>query len=318
MASRPSSLTDAEWTDFQRDGFVRLGRVLGEEELAAVNARLDDIMLGRVHYGERLLMQIDPNAPVVAVAPEGAAPAATTPSPAAAAAADEYSSYKQANVEVAGQTVGFKGASLGYRKIGEAEAGLECDDRFMAVMQKPVFRDVCDKVYGAHAEIAVYRAMVMSKPAGDLGGGTPLPWHQDGGDWWALDRDPLCFVWIALSPATRANGAVQAVVGSHKRGLLSRRGHTLSAEHIAELVDAHPERVVDLELQPGEAVLCHNFLVHRSGINTTPEARRGFSVNYIDGRTRVLNPKPAMSGVLGTPGGSFPRVFPSPYANQQA
>jgi hypothetical protein len=141
----------------------------------------------------------------------------------------------------------------------------------------------------------------------------PLPARAQ---WWALDRDPLCFVWIALSPATRANGAVQAVVGSHKRGLLSRRGHTLSAAHIAELVDAHPEQVADLELQPGEAVLCHNFLVHRSGINTTPEARRGFSVNYIDGRTRVLDPKPAQSGVLGTPGGSFPRVFPSPYANQ--
>ena len=31
------------------------------------------------------------------------------------------------------------------------------------------------------------------------GGGTPLPWHQDGGEHWALDRDPLMFVWIALT-----------------------------------------------------------------------------------------------------------------------
>ena len=79
--------------------------------------------------------------------------------------------------------------------------------------------------------------MVMSKPAGPDGGGTPLPWHQDGGDWWALDRDPLTFVWLALSPATRENGAVQVVRGSHRRGLLSRRGHTLSAAHVKELVD---------------------------------------------------------------------------------
>ncbi len=59
--------------------------------------------------------------------------------------------------------------------------------------------------------------MVMCKPAGttralafahDLvhfvssgadGGGTALPWHQDGGEHWALDRDPLLFVWIALT-----------------------------------------------------------------------------------------------------------------------
>ncbi len=32
---------------------------------------------------------------------------------------------------------------------------------------------------GAHAGVSVYRAMVMSKPENDLGGGTPLPWHQD-------------------------------------------------------------------------------------------------------------------------------------------
>jgi hypothetical protein len=31
------------------------------------------------------------------------------------------------------------------------------------------------------------------------GGGTALPWHQDGGEHWALDRDPLFFVWIALT-----------------------------------------------------------------------------------------------------------------------
>lgn len=132
--------------------------------------------------------------------------------------------------------------------------------------------------------------------------------------WWALDRDPLCFVWIALTPATRENGAVQAVRGSHARGLLSLRGHTLSPEAIAEVVDAHPGDVVDLELAPGEAVLCHNFLVHRSSTNTTNTARRGFSVNYIDARTRVSNPKPALAGPLGTPGGAFPLIFESPFA----
>ncbi len=121
-------------------------------------------------------------------------------------------------------------------------------------------------------------------------------------------------MWIALTPATKENGAVQVVRGSHVRGLLSKRGHTLSADHIAELVDGQPQEVLDMELAPGEAVVCHNFLVHRSSINTTPTARRGFSVNYIDSRTRVLNPKPELSGSLGTPGGSFPLVFPSPFA----
>ncbi len=86
-----------------------------------------------------------------------------------------------------------------------------------------IYRHICARVYGAHASIGIYRAMVMQKPPGDLGGGSPLPWHQDGGDWWCLDRDPLCFVWLALSKATASNGAVQVVRGSHRLGLLSAR-----------------------------------------------------------------------------------------------
>ncbi len=301
MASLPSSLTPAQWEQYFRDGFLRLGRVLTDGELSAAAARLDELMDGTVQYGDKLLMQLDPNAKAAAAAADAGG--------AGGAAAVEGAAYKAANVEVAGQTPGFKGASKAYRKIGEAEAGLECDPVFAAIMRKPVFRAVCDRVYGQHAAIAVYRAMVMSKPAGDFGGGSPLPWHQDGGDWWALDRDPLCFVWIALSPATKENGAVQVVRGSHTRGLLSKRGHTLSDGDVAAIVDAHPDDVVDVELAPGEAFLCHNFTVHRSGINETPVSRAGFSVNYIDARTRVLDPKPALAGPLGTPGGAFPRVF---------
>ena len=193
------------------------------------------------------------------------------------------------------------------RRVGEAQAGLEVDPLFLAFMRKPLMRHVCARVYGAHAPIAVYRAMVMAKPASDLGGGTPLPWHQDGGDWWALDRDPLCFLWLALSRATEANGAVQVVRGSHKRGLLSRRGHTLGEGDVAAIVGGG--EVVDVVLQPGQAFLCHNWVVHRSGVNTTAEGRRGFSVNYIDARTRVCSPKPALAGPLGVAGEGFPLVW---------
>merc|ERR1711964_39405 len=85
-------------------------------------------------------------------------------------------------------------------------------------------------VHGTHVDVALFRAMVFNKPAEK---GTDLPWHQDGGDWWGLDRDPQIFVWTALDDATCENGCVQVVPGSHRLGLLSRRGHTLSVENIA-------------------------------------------------------------------------------------
>lgn len=289
-------LTDDQWAQFMRDGYLVLGRVASDEEVTALNTRLDDLMDGRVQYGDKLLMQLDPS---------------STASGTGALGADAYSALR---VEAAGQSVGFKGASRAYRKIGEAHAGLEVDDVFRGFMTKPVFRRICDRAYGAHAAVSTYRSMVMCKPSGALGGGTTLPWHQDGGEHWALDRDPLVFVWTALTPATRGNGCVQVVRGSHKRGLLSRRGHTLTPDAVRALVDEHPDDVVFLELGAGEAVLCHNWLVHQSSTNTTAEPRRGFSVNYIDARTRVLNPKPALAGELGIPGSDFPLVFASPFA----
>ena len=350
-----ASLSAAQWAAYDRDGFLVLDCAASGAEVAALNARLDDIMLGRVQYGEKLVMQLDPNSLMggsSSSAAAGASPGAALGAAAGAGGGEESlarAAYAALGTEF--QTAGFKGASLAYRKVGEAQAGLECDPIFLAYMRKPLFAGICARVYGAHAPVAVYRAMVMSKPAGDLGGGTPLPWHQDGGNWWALDRDPLCFVWLALTPATAENGAVELVRGSHRRGILSQRGHTLSPEHVAQLVDAAPEADrVKVVLKPGQAFLCHNWTIHRSGVNVTGTARRGFScvlwgwrrrlgaaaplafahrchahvtfpspplpcrVNYIDARTRVLSPKPADSGDLGRPGEGFPLIFPATYS----
>ncbi len=210
------------------------------------------------------------------------------------------------------QTVGFKSATVKYRKLGDAGAGLECDPVFLEAMRLPLFRDACARVYGGHADIAVYRAMLFNKPAG---AGTMLPWHQDGGDWWGLDRDPLFFVWTAVDDSTVDNGCVAVLPGTHKLGLLSRRGHTLSKAALARL--RADERAVPVEVRAGESVIMHNWLVHSSGVNPTDEPRRAFSVNYCDARTRVADPKPHVmpedvyrpEDSFLPPGHSFPLVF---------
>lgn len=284
-----TSLTPDQWAAYDRDGFLVIRDAASAADVAALNARVDALMAGDVRH-ESLLMQLDPNV-----------------SGALATDAD----YNRAGTATVGQTVGFKGPSAAYRKLGEAHAGLECDDVFLGYMRSPLFKHVCARVYGAHAGVSIYRAMVMSKPAGDLGGGTPLAWHQDGGDWWGLDRDPLTFLWLALTPATAANGAVQVVRGSHRLGLLSARGHTLSDADIARVCDAPGADVVTVELQPGEAFLCHNWTVHRSGVNTTPAPRRGFSANFVDARTRVVEPRLPGAGPIGETGKTFPVLWPS-------
>jgi len=169
------------------------------------------------------------------------------------------------------QTAGHKGATLNYRKI----EGLEADPLFLAYLRKPLIRSLATRILGP--EVSIFRSMFMNKPAGK---GTILPWHQDGGTGWNLTGDPLVTIWLALDPATRDNGCVQVIPGSHRLGLLSERGHTITAEQEAE--HCRPERHELLELQAGEAVLVHNWVLHASGTNPSGMSRRAFSVCLMD------------------------------------
>lgn len=170
-----TELTDTQWAQYERDGYLRLGRVVNDEELAMLQQRMDDIMLGTAPLDyNRIMMQLDRD-------PERE----NKPGP---------------------QTKGHKGATLSYRKIEK----LEYDPLFLAYMQRPLFRHICARVYGDSTDIGCYRAMFMNKPAGE---GTDLVWHQDR--WTDLDRDPLITIWTALDPATVANGCVFIAPGMH-------------------------------------------------------------------------------------------------------
>ncbi len=251
-------LTEQQWNDYSRDGFLHLGKVLEPEELEALRHRADDLALGNVKNPD-VQMQLDTGGVYEDL-------------PAAVRAFD-------------------RGTML-YRKI----QGLETDELFVRLVKHPLFLEICARQYGSHAPVSIFRAMVMNKPAGQ---GTVLPWHQDGGDVWRLDRDPLVTVWVALDPATRANGCMEVVPGTHRLGLLSLYGSTVEEEHVK--VHCPAERVQPLEVEAGHAVLLHNWLIHRSGVNPTSVPRRALTVCYMDGRTLSTltgNPFPLVAGSL--------------------
>ena len=180
-------------------------------------------------------------------------------------------------------------ATLNYRKIEM----LERDEHFLRYMQHPIFREITQKAYGEE-NVSIYRAMFMNKPANR---GTILPYHQDGGLQWGIDKNPLITVWTALDPATPENGCMQVIPGSHKLGLLSEHGHTITEEQERKYADDKDS--VYLTAKEGEAILLHNWMLHRSGINTINQSRRAFSVCYMEGTTKSLN----------NPNRAFPRIF---------
>jgi len=166
--------------------------------------------------------------------------------------------------------------TLAYRKIN----GLEADEEFRQLLRLPICREIFDHLYGPHVTMATFRAMVMNKPEHQ---GTHLPWHQDGGTVWQLDRDPLMTFWVALDAATVANGCMEVISGSHHLGLLSTHGSVVRDGDVER--HCRPEKRVALEVPAGHGVLLHNWVIHRSGLNATSVPRRAFTACFLDART---------------------------------
>jgi hypothetical protein len=177
---------------------------------------------------------------------------------------------------------GWTGPSLRYRKIEK----LEKDRLFFAWLQNPLFERVARAVVGD--AVTLYRAVLFTKPAN---GGTELPWHQDGGRFWGVDRDPILQIWTALDDAPVDAGCVEVLPGSHRDGLATPLGGVVPAALVqARNADA---RAVPVPARAGEALLLHNHVWHRSGVNTTNVPRRAFTVCYMAAETRCLRRKRA-------------------------
>jgi hypothetical protein len=251
-----ASTLDAVLAAFARDGFARLGKVLTPAGVAALRARVDDIMLGRVPPGE-LFFQHD-----------------------SATGAYEDLDFGK----------GWIGPSAAYRKVER----LEHDPLIRRWLENPLFARIARTLIGP--DVAVYRAMLMNKAAG---GGTVLPWHQDGGLFWGLDRPPTLQIWTALDDAGPDQGAVAFVPGTHLGGLARAAGGNVPAAILAA-ADAEA-RAVLVPVVAGEALLIHNHVFHRSGKNAGPAPRRALSFCYMDASTRCTRTRRAPR--------TFARVF---------
>jgi hypothetical protein len=177
---------------------------------------------------------------------------------------------------------GYEGPSLSYRKIEK----LELDPLFRSWIENPVFEAIARAVIPG--DIVVYRAMIMSKPRE---GGTDLPWHQDGGQFWGIDRDPVLQIWTALDDAPVEAGCVEVLDRSHVEGLATPNGGVVPRDMV-EARDAD-EKALRLPVRAGDVLLVHNHVWHRSGRNVTGRPRRAMSVCYMTAETRCLRKKRA-------------------------
>jgi len=124
-----------------------------------------------------------------------------------------------------------------------------------------------DEAYHYHSKMIMKDAKV----------GGAWAWHQDYGYWYqnGILTPNLVSASIAVDPATRENGCLQVIKGSHHAG---RVDHQLTGEQAGadmERVDEMLRRydLVYVEMEPGDALFFHCNLLHRSDQNLSDHPR---------------------------------------------
>ncbi len=132
--------------------------------------------------------------------------------------------------------------------------------------------ETCERILGD--EVYHYHSKMIMKEARVGGAWT---WHQDYGYWYgnAVLYPDLVSVFIAVDPATRENGCLQVLEGSH---LCGRVDHVLTGDQagadpkrVAEIAKRLP--LVHVEMAPGDALFFHPNLLHRSDQNRSEHPR---------------------------------------------
>jgi ectoine hydroxylase len=146
------------------------------------------------------------------------------------------------------------------------------DDIFGMVSRSARIVDAMEQLLGG--EVYHYHSKMMLKEP-RVGGA--WEWHQDYGYWY---QNGCLFPYmasclIALDRATRENGCLQVLKGSHHMGRIEhgRFGEQTGAD--PERVQAALDRMelVYCEMEPGTGLFFHSNLLHASSQNTSPNSR---------------------------------------------
>ncbi|MEM7095726.1 MAG: phytanoyl-CoA dioxygenase family protein [Actinomycetota bacterium] len=118
----------------------------------------------------------------------------------------------------------------------------------------------------------------------DPGSDGTWDWHQDYAFWIeeGVARPAMATIGIALDHHTAANGCLRVVPRSHRAGVIDHpavgNGRAAEPEILERLV--HEHGVVEVELEPGDAIVFHCSLLHGSGPNRGDETRTFLHCSY--------------------------------------
>ena len=136
--------------------------------------------------------------------------------------------------------------------------------------------------------------------------GGVVAWHQDYSYWTRTQPVAHLSCWIGLDDATRENGCLYYVPGSHRWNLLPITGLADDMDAIQTVLTEDQKREfkpVAIELKKGWASFHHPLMVHGSFENRTGRERRATVINVFRDGVRSASDTPPLEGVPAIPVG---------------
>ncbi len=173
---------------------------------------------------------------------------------------------------------------------------------FHDVLWRPSFTVPASQLLGG--SVRFWHDQLFCKPARH---GGVVAWHQDYSYWTRTKPMAHLTCWIGLDDATRANGCMHYVPGSHTWDLLPITGLAGDMEAIRKVLTpeqfARFEKPVAIELKKGEATFHHPLMIHGSFANETDRPRRATVINVFRDGVVSDSDTPPLEGVPPIPKG---------------
>ncbi len=184
---------------------------------------------------------------------------------------------------------------------------------FHDLLWHPAFMVPASQLLGG--AVRFWHDQLFCKPAHH---GGVVAWHQDYSYWTRTEPMAHLTCWIGLDDATRDNGCLHYVPGSHRWQLLPITGLTGDMHAIQNVLSPQQKanfQPVAIEMKKGEAAFHHPLMVHGSYENRTDRPRRATVLNvFRDGvvsntNTPLLQGVPVVAKGQKVEGQFFPLLF---------
>ena len=136
-------------------------------------------------------------------------------------------------------------------------------------------------------DIDVFQSMFILKNPGAWG----QPWHQDS-YYFNFDQQPQIGLWLAISEATLENGCLSVLPGSHRRPILPHETDRREGANqgYMEVLGLDDSAAIPVLMEPGDLLVFHSYLLHRSVDNRGGSRRSAMVYHYGRADSRNLNP----------------------------